>query len=174
MAAVFGSSPERLGIRQVYDLSHNIAKLERHLVEGRDMDLVVHRKGATRAFPAGHPDVPAVYRAVGQPVLIPGDMGRESVVAVGAPGAMAETFGSTCHGAGRNMSRHAAARAMRGVDVAAELASRGIEVRAERRDLLAEEASIAYKDVTAVVATAVAAGHVREVARLRPLVVVKG
>lgn len=174
MAGVFGSSPERLGIRQVYDLSHNIAKLERHLVEGREMDLVVHRKGATRAFPAGHPDVPAVYRTVGQPVLIPGDMGRESVVAVGAPGAMAETFGSTCHGAGRNMSRHAAARALRGVDVAAELASRGIEVRAERRDLLAEEASIAYKDVGAVIATAVAAGHVREVARLRPLVVVKG
>jgi tRNA-splicing ligase RtcB len=171
---VFGRSAEALGIRQVYDLSHNMAKFERHRVDGRDVELCVHRKGATRAFPAGHPDTPGAYRDVGQPVLIPGDMGRASFVAVGAPGAMVETFGSTCHGAGRNLSRHAATRALRGVDVAAQLHAHGIEVRAERHDLLAEEASIAYKDVEAVVETAAAAGMVRSVARLRPLAVVKG
>ena len=173
-ARVFGRSAERLGFRQVYDLSHNIAKVERHVLDGRSVDVCVHRKGATRAFPAGHPDVPATYRAVGQPVLIPGDMGRASFVAAGAPGSMSTSFGSACHGAGRSLSRHAAAHALRGVDVAAELGARGIEVRAERRDLLAEEASIAYKNAAEVVDTAVRAGLVREVARLRPLAVIKG
>ncbi|KRT63568.1 MAG: hypothetical protein XU10_C0009G0015 [Chloroflexi bacterium CSP1-4] len=173
-ARVFGRSAERLGLHQVYDLSHNIAKFERHFVEGTLEDVCVHRKGATRAFPAGHPDVPAPYRSVGQPVLIPGDMGRASYVAVGAQGAMEATFGSSCHGAGRLMSRHAAIRQLRGVDVARDLARQGIEVRAERRDLLAEEASIAYKDVEAVVRVSAAAGLVRPVARLRPLAVIKG
>lgn len=171
---VFERGADALGIRQVYDLSHNMAKLERHRVDGRDSDVCVHRKGATRAFPAGHPDTPAAYRSVGQPVLIPGDMGRASFVAVGAPGAMTETFGSSCHGAGRNLSRHAAIRALRGVDVAGQLRAEGIEVRAERHDLLAEEASLAYKDVEAVVETSARAGMVRSVARLRPMAVIKG
>lgn len=171
---VLGRSAESLGMRLVYDLSHNIAKLERHRVGGREVDVCVHRKGATRAFPAGHPDVPAVYRSVGQPVFVPGDMGRYSYVAVGAPGAMEEAFGSTCHGAGRNLSRHAALRELRGVSVADQLAGAGIIVRAERYDLLAEEASIAYKDVATVVDVAEGAGLIRRVARLRPLAVIKG
>jgi tRNA-splicing ligase RtcB len=173
-ADVLGRPWESLGLRQVYDLSHNIAKVETHRVAGREERVCVHRKGATRAFPAGHPDVPDPYRAVGQPVLIPGDMGRHSFVCVGADGSMSAAFGSACHGAGRALSRHAAIRTLRGIDVAAELGARGIIVRAERRDLLAEEASAAYKDVEAVVATAERAGLVRSVARLRPLVVVKG
>jgi tRNA-splicing ligase RtcB len=173
-AAVLGRPWETLGLRQVYDLSHNIAKLETHVVGDREERVCVHRKGATRAFAAGHPDVPAPYRPVGQPVLIPGDMGRHSFVCVGAPGAMNAAFGSAPHGAGRNLSRHAASRALRGVDVAADLGARGIVVRAERHDLLAEEASLAYKDVAAVVSTAERAGLVRSVARLRPIAVIKG
>ena len=170
--AVFG--PGHADLPLVYDLSHNIAKFERHRVGGESVDLCVHRKGATRALPAGHPDVPAAYDRVGQPVLIPGDMGRASYVAVGAPGSLERSFGSSCHGAGRQMSRHAATRSLRGHDIAAELAQQGILVRAERRDLLAEEASPAYKDVERVVAVSAAAGLIRAVARLRPLVVIKG
>ncbi len=171
---ILGKSAATLGLRLVYDLSHNIAKLERHRVAGREIDVCVHRKGATRAFPAGHPDVPAIYRAAGQPVFVPGDMGRYSYVAVGAPGAMERTFGSTCHGAGRNLSRHAALRELRGVSIADQLARAGIVVRAERYDLLAEEASLAYKDVATVIDVAEGAGMVRRVARLRPLAVIKG
>lgn len=170
--AVFG--PRAAGLLLVYDVSHNIAKFERHQVDGREMDVCVHRKGATRAFPAQHPAVPAAYRDVGQPVLIPGDMGRHSFVAVGLPGAMTETFGSTCHGAGRSMSRHAASRKLRGVDLVDQLRRQGIVVRVQRRDLLAEEASLAYKDVEAVVRVAAGAGHIQPVARLRPLAVIKG
>lgn len=169
---VFG--PRMAGLPLVYDLSHNIAKFERHRIGGQETAVCVHRKGATRAFPAGHPDVPAAYREVGQPVLIPGDMGRASYVAVGAPGSMDDAFGSSCHGAGRQLSRHAAAKALRGVNVAAGLEREGIVVRVERRDLLAEEASLAYKDVERVVAVSVAAGLIRSVARLRPLIVIKG
>ena len=165
---------EGAGLRLVYDLSHNLARFERHRVDGREMEVCVHRKGATRAFPAGHPTVPEPYRQVGQPVLIPGDMGRYSFVGVGAQGALEQTFGSTCHGAGRLLSRHAATRRLRGVDVGAGLAREGIVVRAQRRDLLAEEASVAYKDVAVVVEVAEAAGIFRRVARLRPLAVVKG
>ncbi|MBA3877771.1 MAG: RNA-splicing ligase RtcB [Anaerolinea sp.] len=171
---VLGSDARRLGMGLVYDVSHNIAKFETHLVDDEETAVCVHRKGATRAFPPEHPDVPAVYRAVGQPVFVPGDMGRCSYVAVGAAGSMPAAFGSTCHGAGRNLSRHAALRELRGVDVAAALATEGIVVRAERPDLLAEEASIAYKDVTAVVRVAERAGLLRVVARLRPLAVIKG
>jgi tRNA-splicing ligase RtcB len=171
LARVLGPSARA---RLVYDLSHNIAKIERHTVDGDERTVCVHRKGATRAFPPGHPDVPDRYRAIGQPVLVPGDMGRYSYVAVGAPGAMALAFGSTCHGAGRNLSRHAAVRQLRGVNVAAELERDGILVRAERRDLLAEEASPAYRDVADVMAVAAGAGLVRSVARLRPLAVIKG
>jgi tRNA-splicing ligase RtcB len=134
----------------------------------------VHRKGATRAFPAGHPEVPPKYRSVGQPVLVPGDMGRYSYLCVGTEQAMAETWGSTCHGAGRMQSRHAAKRALQGVDVAARLEAQGIMIRAHNRGLLAEEASEAYKDVAEVVEVLDKAGISRKVARMRPLGVIKG
>jgi tRNA-splicing ligase RtcB len=173
-AGVLGQDARRLGLDLVYDVSHNIAKFETHRVAGQRLELCVHRKGATRAFPAGHPDVPADYRGVGQPVFVPGDMGRHSIVAVGAEGSLDESFGSTCHGAGRRLSRHAALRELRGVDQVRELAARGVIVRAERRDLLAEEAPLAYKDVDDVVRVAEGAGQIRRVARLRPLAVVKG
>ena len=138
------------------------------------MQVCVHRKGATRGFPAGHPEVPEEYRDVGHPVLVPGDMGRYSYVLVGTAVAMAETFGSTPHGAGRMRSRSDAKRLLRGVDVADALARRGILVRAVNRDLLAEEASEAYKDVADVVRASDGAGLTRSVARLQPLAVVKG
>jgi tRNA-splicing ligase RtcB (3'-phosphate/5'-hydroxy nucleic acid ligase) len=173
-AGAKGDDGSALGLRQVYDLSHNMAKIEEHVVSDTAIRVCVHRKGATRAFPAGRPELPAAYREIGQPVLIPGDMGRASYVAVAAPGAMAAAFGSTCHGAGRLLSRHAALRQLRGVNVARDLAARGIEVRCARPELLAEEASVAYKDVDAVVAVAAGAGMITPVARLRPLIVVKG
>jgi tRNA-splicing ligase RtcB len=173
-ARVLGEDAAKLGLELVYDVSHNMAKFERHVVEGREVDVCVHRKGATRAFPAGRPELPASYRDVGQPVFIPGDMGRHSIVAVGAPGSMNETFGSTCHGAGRRLSRHQSLRETQGSDIAAALRGEGIIVRAERPGLLGEEASVAYKDVEAVAQVAEDAGHLRRVARLRPLIVVKG
>ncbi len=171
---VFGKSQAELGMRQVYDVCHNIAKIEEYTVNGRKERLCVHRKGATRAFPAGHPDVPESYRSLGQPVLIPGDMGRFSYVALGTEAAMKETFGSTCHGAGRLQSRAAAKRSLRGSDVARALAERGIIVKAENMASLAEEASEAYKDVSEVVEVAHNAGISRKVARARPMGVVKG
>jgi len=171
---VFGKSQKELGMRQVYDVCHNIAKIEEYTIAGRKEKLCVHRKGATRAFPAGHPDVPDVYRSLGQPVLIPGDMGRFSYVALGTEVAMKETFGSTCHGAGRVQSRAAAKRSLRGADVARALADRGIIVKAESMASLAEEASEAYKDVSEVVEVAYKAGISRKVARAKPMGVVKG
>jgi len=168
---VFGG---RAGVRTVYEVAHNLAKFETHRVEGAERRLCVHRKGATRAFAPGHPAVPAAYRAIGQPVLIPGDMGRYSFVLLGAEGAMAETFGSTCHGAGRNMSRHAAARAAQGRNIAQELRSRNIVVVAQSRRTLDEEMSEAYKDVSDVVEVCVQAGLSKKVARLRPLGCIKG
>jgi tRNA-splicing ligase RtcB (3'-phosphate/5'-hydroxy nucleic acid ligase) len=171
---VLGVSPRELGWRLVYDVAHNIAKEEEHEVDGRTRRLLVHRKGATRAFPPGHPELTEAYRRVGQPVLIPGDMGRYSYVLVGAPGAMRETFGSTCHGAGRVLSRRAAVRAARGRSIADELQARGIVARAGGRESLAEEMSEAYKDVRNVVDVVERAGLSRIVARLRPLGVVKG
>ncbi|MDR7563395.1 MAG: RtcB family protein, partial [Armatimonadota bacterium] len=158
----------------VYDVAHNIAKLETYPVNGKEERLVVHRKGATRAFPPGHPEIPARYRDIGQPVLIPGDMGRYSFVAVGTDRAQEETFGSTCHGAGRVRSRKAALRELRGVDIARLLEQRGILVRAQNRSLLAEEASEAYKDVADVVEVCHRAGISSKVAKMRPLGVVKG
>jgi len=158
----------------VYDVSHNIVKVERHAVDGEELDLCVHRKGATRAFPAGHPEVPAPYRSVGQPVLVPGDMGRYSYVCAGLPGAMAETFGSCCHGAGRVLSRSAAKRSLAGVDIAKRMQGEGVLVRAANKADLAEEASEAYKDAREVVLTVQEAGIARMVAQLRPLGVVKG
>jgi tRNA-splicing ligase RtcB len=173
-ARIFGTSARRLGMQVVYDVSHNIAKVEQYEVDGRSETVVVHRKGATRAFPAGHPEVPERYRSVGQPVLIPGDMGRYSYVCVGTERAMQESFGSTCHGAGRMMSRTGAKKALRGVDLVEKLAERGITVRVQNRGLLAEEASEAYKDVADVVEVCAHAGISRPVARVRPIGVVKG
>jgi tRNA-splicing ligase RtcB (3'-phosphate/5'-hydroxy nucleic acid ligase) len=167
-------APRELGWRLVYDVAHNVAKEEVHEVDGHARRLLVHRKGATRAFPPGHPELTDAYRSVGQPVLIPGDMGRYSYVLVGAPGAMRETFGSTCHGAGRVLSRTAAVRSARGRSIADELRARGIVARAGGRESLAEEMSEAYKDVRNVVDVVEQAGLSRVVARLRPLGVVKG
>ena len=171
---VFAQSAEALGMALVYDVSHNIAKIEEYAVDGRARALIVHRKGATRAFPAGHPDVPERYRAVGQPVLIPGDMGRYSFIAIGTERAVRESFGSTCHGAGRVMGRKQAVRMLAGRDIADELRKKGIIVRAQDRGLLAEEAPQAYKDVADVVEICHQAGLSRRVVRTRPIGVVKG
>ncbi len=171
---VFGKDYRDLGLQMVYDVAHNIAKVETYQVEGVRRRLVVHRKGATRAFPAGQPGLPEPYRAVGQPVLIPGDMGRYSFVAVAGEKAMAESFGSTCHGAGRLQSRSAATKSLRGVDVAGRLAKQGVVVRASGAGTLAEEAPEAYKDVADVVRVVDGAGLAQRVARMRPLGVVKG
>lgn len=171
---VFGIGPHKLGMRQVYDVAHNIAKIEEHEIDGVMTKLVVHRKGATRAFGPGHPDIPEVYRAVGQPALVPGDMGRFSYLLVGTQQAMRETFGSTCHGAGRLMSRKAAMKEARGSDIQRELADKGIIVRAASRGTLAEEAPGAYKDVSMVVETVHETGISLKVARMRPLGVIKG
>jgi len=171
---VFERSAEALGMRLVYDVSHNIAKIEDYVVNGTRRRLIVHRKGATRAFPAGHPDVPERYRQIGQPVLIPGDMGRYSFIAIGTEQAVRESFGSTCHGAGRVMGRKQAVRTLAVRDIGDELRRRGIIVRAQDRGLLAEEASQAYKDVADVVEVCHRAGLSRRVARTRPIGVVKG
>jgi len=171
---VFGKSLEELGMQQVYDVAHNIAKIEEHSIDSQKLTVCVHRKGATRAFPAGHKDIPQRYKEVGQPVLIPGDMGRCSYVAVGTERAMAETFGSTCHGAGRTQSRGAARRSLRGIDVANELRARGITVKTDNMASLAEEASQAYKDVTQVVEVTHQAGISRKVAMASPIGVIKG
>ncbi|NLW51543.1 MAG: RtcB family protein [Candidatus Brocadiaceae bacterium] len=171
---VFGADRDALGLRQVYDVCHNIAKWEVHDVDGERRRLCVHRKGATRAFPAAHPETPAPYRAVGHPVLIPGDMGTASYLLVGTDRAMRETWGSTCHGAGRAMSRKGAIRRAAGRSIKKELAARGILVRHEGRDTLAEEMPDAYKDVDAVVQVMQEAGITRKVARMEPIGVIKG
>ncbi len=171
---VFAKSAEEIGIRQVYDVAHNIAKLEEYLVEGRRLKVCVHRKGATRAFPPNHQDVPERYRSIGQPVLIPGDMGRCSFIAVGTEKAMEESFGSTCHGAGRVLSRSAARRSLKGRDVARRLESQGITIKTGDLNSLAEEASQAYKDVSEVVDVVHKAGISRKVAMAVPIGVIKG
>ncbi len=173
-AREFGSTPESLGMTLLYDVCHNIAKIEEHSVDDRLRKLCVHRKGATRAFPPGHPEVPAAYRDVGQPVIVPGDMGRNSYVLVGAPRAMEVAFGSTCHGAGRLMSRNEALRARKSDGVKQSLAEAGIYARASSRSSLAEEAPQAYKDVNDIVDITHRAGISMKVARLKPLGVVKG
>ncbi len=173
-ARVFGKSWRELGLEQVYDVAHNIAKIEEYPINGKKQTLCVHRKGATRAFPAGHPEIPDIYRDIGQPVLIPGDMGRYSYILVGTETAMKESFGSTCHGAGRVQSRAAAKRSLRGVDVARALAARGITVKTGSMGSLAEEASEAYKDVSEVVEVTHQAGISRKVARATPMGVIKG
>ena len=171
---VLGGSRASFGWRQVYDVAHNIAKFEEHDVEGEKKVLCVHRKGATRAFPPGHPGVPEPYREVGQPVLIPGDMGTASYLLVGTERAMQETWGSTCHGAGRMMSRHEAIRRSRGRNILKEMAERGVVVKAKGMDTLAEEMPFAYKNVDAVVSVMHEAGVTRKVARLKPIGVIKG
>ena len=167
-------SPGSLGMSLIYDVAHNIAKIEEHTVRGAKKKLIVHRKGATRAFPPGHPELPEVYRHLGQPVLIPGDMGRASFVLLGTEKAMQETFGSTCHGAGRLMSRHQAIRKAKGRSIWREMQDKGIIVRSAGRETLAEEMSDAYKDVSEVVEIVHKAGISKKVARLRPIGVVKG
>ncbi|HYT00732.1 MAG TPA: RtcB family protein [Thermoplasmata archaeon] len=171
---VLGESAESLGVEIVYDVCHNIGKIEEHAIDGTRRKVVVHRKGATRAFPAGHPETPAKYRDVGQPVLIPGDMGTCSFVLVGLPGAMTSSFGSSCHGAGRQMSRKAATRKYQANDVVRSLEQSGIYLRAASRAGIVEEAPGAYKNVEGVVRIAEGAGLTRIVARMVPLGVVKG
>jgi tRNA-splicing ligase RtcB len=172
--ATFRAGARKLGMGLLYDVSHNLAKVERHLVDGKEMTLMVHRKGATRAFPAGRPELPESYRAVGQPVIIPGDMGSHSYVLVGTKEAMEMSFGSTCHGAGRTMSRKAAKKKIRGEELKRRLEARGIKVRTDHLSGLAEEAPEAYKDVTEIVKICEGAGLSRRVARMRPVAVLKG
>jgi tRNA-splicing ligase RtcB len=174
MSAVFGRDPRDLGLSVVYDVCHNTAKLEQHPVDGELLDLVVHRKGATRAFGPGMPDVPAVYREIGQPVIIGGSMETGSALLVGTAHAMAETFGSTAHGAGRTMSRHQAKRRVWGGKLLEDMAARGIVVRAASRSGVAEEAGFAYKDLTAVVDVLDRIGISRKVVSLTPVGNIKG
>ncbi len=173
-AKTFGRSADDLGIEIVYDVCHNIGKVEEHEIDGRRRKVVIHRKGATRAFPPGHPETPSEYQAVGQPVLIPGDMGTCSFVLVGLPTAMARSFGSSCHGAGRLMSRTAATRKYRANEVVKNLGDRGIYIHAATRAGIVEEAPGAYKNVEDVVRVAEGAGLTKIVARMVPLGVVKG
>jgi tRNA-splicing ligase RtcB (3'-phosphate/5'-hydroxy nucleic acid ligase) len=170
---VFGESAESLGMSLVYDVAHNIAKMEKYVIDGEERLLCVHRKGATRAFPPGHKEIPERYRKAGQPVIIPGDMGRCSYLLAGSKKAE-ETFYSASHGAGRSMSRTAAVKAARGRSIAGELSEKGIFVRWSGRDTLAEEAPMAYKDVSEVVDVVERAGISVKVARMRPLGVIKG
>ncbi|MFA5315144.1 MAG: RtcB family protein [Candidatus Omnitrophota bacterium] len=171
---IFASSWQKLGMRLVYDVAHNIAKIETHRVKGEERRLCVHRKGATRAFGPGHPAVPEKYRQIGQPVIIPGDMGRNSYLLVGTQQAMDETFGSTCHGAGRLRSRHEAKRLVDFHALMKELEAKGIVVMASGHGTVVEEAPSAYKDVNDVVGVVHNAGIARRVCRMRPLGVVKG
>src|SRR5512139_3098240 len=170
----FQMGPRDLKLDLIYDVCHNIAKIETHTTNGKKEKLCVHRKGATRAFPPNHPDIPADYQSVGQPVLIPGDMGRCSYVLVGAEGAMKETFGSTCHGAGRVQSRTQAKKASKGRAIARELEDKGILVRGASKATLVEEMPDAYKDVNDVVNVMHGAGIGKKVVRLKPIGVIKG
>jgi tRNA-splicing ligase RtcB len=162
------------GLHQVYDIAHNMGKVETHTVVGKQVKVCVHRKGATRAFGPGFEGLPEEYRAIGQPVLVPGSMGTASWVLVGTQGSMERSFGSTCHGAGRVMSRSRAKKTVRGEELREQLLAQGIHIRAGSLPGLAEEAPQAYKDVDTVVETVAGAGIARKVARLRPVVVVKG
>src|SRR6516165_10696227 len=174
-ARIFGKPWEQLGMELVYDVAHNIAKFEEHAVgRGQTKQVCVHRKGATRAFPPGHPEIPAAYAAIGQPVIIPGSMGTASWVLAGQPGSMEQSFGTTCHGAGRLLSRTAAVKLAAGRRIDRELDSIGIIARAHGHKGLAEEQPAAYKDVDLVVDVVHKAGISKKVARLRPVGVIKG
>jgi tRNA-splicing ligase RtcB len=166
--------PKELGFSLIYDVCHNIAKLEEHVVDGKKRSLCVHRKGATRAFAPGHPQIPAAYQKLGQPVLIPGDMGRYSYLLVGTASAMEKTFGSTCHGAGRMMSRAQSKKQSQSINIDQEMARRGVVARYQGRGTMAEEMPHAYKDVADVVETMDQAGISKRVARFRPVGVIKG
>lgn len=168
---VIGSSVK---VKTIYDVSHNIGKRETHTVNGKSTELIVHRKGATRAFPASHPDVPAAYRGVGHPVFVPGTMGTSSYIAVGTEKGMLESFGSCCHGAGRKMSRHQAKKSVQGSTLREELEAMGIVVKCESDRGLAEEAPMAYKDVDDVISVVQQAHLANKVARLVPIAVIKG
>jgi tRNA-splicing ligase RtcB len=161
-------------IFQIYDIAHNMAKIETHEVDGKQRKLCVHRKGATRAFGPDSPELPSAYRDIGQPVLVPGSMGTASWVLVGTKNSMTQTFGSTCHGAGRTMSRKKAKKSVRGSDLRNQLEAKGIHVRAGVMSGLAEEAPAAYKDVNRVVEVVHGAGIAKKVARLTPMAVIKG
>ncbi|RME04528.1 MAG: RtcB family protein, partial [Planctomycetota bacterium] len=163
-----------LGMEIIYDVCHNIAKFEVHKVDGKERRVCVHRKGATRAFPPGHPQTPRKYREIGQPVLIPGDMGRYSYVLVGAPGAMEASFGSSCHGAGRILSRVKSRKKCQNMDMFQVLEGYGVTVKATGKRTIAEEMPHAYKDVAEVVDVVERAGLSKIVARVKPLVVIKG
>lgn len=171
---IFKSSAENLGLDVVYDISHNMARFEEHEVGGERLKLCVHRKGATRSLPAGHPDVPGIYRASGQPVIVPGDMGTASYLLKGTEKALTESFGSTCHGAGRVLGRMAAKKLIQGNELRTRLEGQGITVIAGRPSTLAEEAPEAYKDIDRVVDVCHNAGLSEKVARLTPLGVIKG
>jgi tRNA-splicing ligase RtcB len=171
---VIGISAEKLGMHMIYDVAHNIAKFEEHKVNGKTKTLCVHRKGATRAFPPNHPDIPEKYKSFGQPVIIPGDMGTHSYILVGTQRAMDETFGSTCHGAGRIMSRHKALDLTKGRAIYRELEDLGVYVRSASVKTLREEVPEAYKDVDEVVDTVHSAGIGRRIVRMRPVGVIKG
>lgn len=158
----------------VYDVAHNMAKIEDHEIDGKKRKVIVHRKGATRAFGPGHEELPQEYQSIGQPVFIPGSMGTASYVLVGTKQGMKESFGSSCHGAGRRMSRHEAKRTIHGKELRDKLIARGIHVQAGSRSGLAEEAPEAYKDVEKVVNVVAGAGIANKVARLRPIAVIKG
>ncbi len=170
----FGRDWRDLGMELVYDVAHNIAKFEKHKINGKEIRLCVHRKGATRAFPPNHPDIPVKYKKTGQPVIIPGDMGRASYLLVGTEKALQETWGSTCHGAGRTMSRHQAIKFAEGRSISKEMGNKGIIIRARDERALAEEMSEAYKDVNIVVDIVHNAGISQKVAKMKPLGVIKG
>jgi tRNA-splicing ligase RtcB len=171
---VFKKKAEELGIKVVYDVAHNMAKIEEHEVDGEKIKVCVHRKGAVRAFPPGHPDLPPEYKEVGQPVPVPGDMGRYSYLLRGGPEAMVQTFGTTCHGAGRQKSRSQAKREVKYDELMEQMADLGIIVRASSRGTVVEEAPMAYKDVRDVVDVTHGAGISLKVARMKPLGVLKG
>lgn len=166
--------PSRLTLDLLFDVAHNIAKVERHMIDGKKRDLVVHRKGATRAFSPNHPELHPRYRETGQPVIIPGDMGRASYILVGTEYAMQDTFGSTCHGAGRRLSRNQAIRDAKGRSISRELSERGIVVMATGKETLAEEMPDAYKDVSQVVNVVHNAKISQKVVKMKPLGVIKG
>jgi tRNA-splicing ligase RtcB (3'-phosphate/5'-hydroxy nucleic acid ligase) len=171
---VFAGKLKNWELHQVYDIAHNMGKIETHLVDGKQVKVCVHRKGATRAFGPGSPELPPEYQEIGQPVLVPGSMGTSSWVLVGTQASMLQSFGSSCHGAGRMMSRHEAKRQVRGETLKRELEAQGIKIRSGSLAGLAEEAPKAYKDVDSVVQTVSGAGIARKVARLVPLAVIKG
>lgn len=173
-ADVFGQTWQAMQMNLIYDVCHNIAKFEEHTIGGKTKKVWVHRKGATRAFPPNHPEIPRLYSKIGQPVIIPGDMGRASWVLVGQPGSMEKTFGTTCHGAGRAMSRTAAVKDAGGRRIDKELEARGVIARAQSRKGLAEEQPKAYKNVDDVVEVVHQAGLSHKVARMRPIGVIKG